>query len=288
MQKLRLQPTISCLLILCLALCCAACSSNAPKDFYRVADAKTSTPSGINNIRYVAIKQTSRGLGAQAGLAWRSQQINRLLERDKNKLSQIFNFSYLILNNDVLPPVLTEGRNTLNLADDQNIRISDRDYQIVYPPRFITAPPTWRDYIWMNYKKPEIPNATLLPKNHREAIVWNQFIKIGWNEGIEQADEIFTANINRLVRDFSGMVLYRKLLAQNMISAPYVAEADLGITGGGNDLHVNDRVLRITSTSELLPNSKVWRPVLAPKKMLKSQQQISPELADYYKSKDKI
>ena len=260
---LNLQPLIA-LLFLC-AFCAGCSNSNPPADFYRVAGAKTSANIGINNIRYVALKQTARGLGAQAGLAWRSQQINRLLEHDKNKLSQIFDFSYLILNNDVLPPVLTEGRNTLNLADDQNIRISERDYQIVYAPRFITAPPTWRDYLWMNYKKPELPSSTLLPKNHREADVWNQFIKTGWNEGINQADEIFTANVNRLTRDFSGMILYRKLLVQNMVSAPFVSEADLGVTGGGNSMHINDKALRITSTSELKPNSKVWTPALAPK-----------------------
>lgn len=277
------------ILLLVLALCCVGCSSSkVPTDFYRVADAKTSPTIGINNIRYVALKQTARSTGAQAGLAWRSQQINRLLDRDKSKLSQIFNFSYLILNNNVLPPVLAEGRNTLNLADDQNIRIADRVYQIVYAPRFITAPPTWRDYIFMNYRKPELPNSTLLPKNHREANVWNQFVKIGWNEGIGQADEIFSANINRLVRDFSGMILYRKLLAQHMVSAPYVAEADLGVTGGGNDMRINDKVLRITSGSELQPNSKAWRPVLAPKKVTGSQPPISNELSDYYKTKDKV
>ena len=270
-------------------LCCSGCSSTkVPSDFYRVADAKTAPALGINNIRYVALKKTARGLGAQAGLAWRSQQINRLLERDKNKLTQIFNFSYLILNNDVLPPVLTEGRNILNLADDKNIRIADRDYQIIYPPRFITAPPNWRDYIWMNYKKPELPNSTLLPKNHREAKVWNQFIKVGWNEGINQADEIFSANTNRLIRDFSGMILYRKLLAQNMVSPPYVAEANLGVTGGGNNLRINDKVLRITSTSELIPDSKVWRPVLAPQKNANLPQITSPELSDYHNLKDKV
>lgn len=277
------------ILLFTLTVCCAGCSSSkVPTDFYRVADAKTSPTIGINNIRYVALKQTARSTGAQAGLAWRSQQINRLLDRDKSKLGQIFNFSYLILNDNVLPPVLAEGQNTLNLADDQNIRIADRVYQIVYAPRFITAPPTWRDYIFMNYKKPELPNSTLLPKNHREANVWNQFVKIGWNEGIGQADEIFSANINRLVRDFSGMILYRKLLAQHMVSAPYVAEADLGVTGGGNNMRINDKVLRITSGSELQPNSKTWRPVLAPKKITGSQPAVSTELSDYRETKDKV
>lgn len=269
-------------------LCCNGCASSAtPADLYRVSNIKPTSASSISNIRLAALKQTSRGLGAQAGLAWRSQKVNIVLEQKKHNLNQVFNFSYLILNSNVLPPVLTEGQNILNLADDQTIRIADHDYQIVYPPRFITAPPTWRDYLWMNYKKPELPNSTLLPKNSKEAAVWNQYVRVGWEEGIAQANEIFNTNLNRLTRDIKGMVLYRKLLRQNMVSAPFVAETDLGVTGGGNSMRVNDKVLRITSTSELKANSKVWQPVVAKKRP--AQYERSYELRNYPTvTKDKI
>lgn len=239
----------------------AGCAKQ-PDEFVRIATMKPAPAIGINNIRYEALKQSARSTGAQAGLAWRSKQINKLLLDQKNHLNQVFDFNFLVLNHNVLPPVLTEGNNTLNLADDETIRVADKEYQIVYAPRFVTAPPSWRDYIWMNYIKPEIPNATLLPKNNKEVNVWNKFVKIGWNEGVNQADEIFTDNLNRLVRDYDGMILYKKLLVQNMVTAPFVSKADLGITGGGNDMRINDRVLRITSTSELKPNSKKWKPAL--------------------------
>lgn len=245
-----------------IVLCCG-CVNNEPSDFARVANIKASGKKNLNNIRYEALKQTSRELGAQAGLAWRSQQLNRVLERDKVRLGRIFNFSYLILNDNVLPPILTEGRNILNLDDDQNIRVADQYYKIVAQPRFITTPPNWRNYLWMSFKKPELPNVSLLPKNHNEAIVWNKFIRVGWNEGVIQANQIFATNVNRLTRDFVGMVLYRKLLAQKMVSAPYVAQADLGVTGGGDDMRINDRVLRITSSSALQSDSKQWQPVIS-------------------------
>lgn len=266
-------------------------SESAPKDFSRVAQVNPNASLGINNIRLASLKQTARSVGAQAGLAWRSQQTNRLLLIQKRNLDKIFNFNYLILHKNVLPPVLAEGQNTLNLADNRTIRISEHDYQIVYPPRFITAPPSWRDYLWMSYQRPEIPNSTLLPKNHREALVWNQYVKAGWNEGVVQANEIFNTNVNRLTRDFNGMILYRKLLAQNMISPPYVAEAELGVTGGGDNLHINDRVLRITAISELKANSKVWRPVLAKGAVVGKDGEnafVSPELVDYRNIREKL
>lgn len=237
-------------------------SSDMPRDFDRIAALKSNSASGVNNIRSEALQQTARGLGAQTALAWRSRQINTILNKQKRNLNKIFNFNLLILPNDVLPPILAEGRDTLNLADPSTIRAADRDYQIVFPPRFVTAPPSWRDYIWMNYKKPEAPNAVLLPKNLAERKIWNKYIRTGWTEGVAQADAIFSANIGRLQRDYQGMILYRKLLAQGMVTAPFVSKADLGVTGGGNAMRINDRVLRITSTSELKPNSNSWKPAI--------------------------
>ena len=68
--------------------------------------------------------------------------------------------------------------------------------------------------------------------------------------------------MNRLKRDYTGMVLYRTLLAQNMISSPAVSKADLGVTGDANSLRINDQIMRITADSTLNPDSKLWQPVL--------------------------
>ena len=55
------------------------------------------------------------------------------------------------------------------------------------------------------------------------------------------------------------MILYHKLYSQNMVSAPFVAQADLGVTGDDREMRVNDRVLRITDTSRSNVNSKSWQ-----------------------------
>jgi defect in organelle trafficking protein DotC len=252
------------LFVLSIAIFLAGCSSSGtPTELSSIEALKAKAPTKINEIRLTALKTTARSLSAQAGLAWRSRAINVSLNKERRNLDHIFNFNYLMINHNVLPPVLVEGRNTLNLGDDYSLRVSDHDYQIIQPPRFVTAPPSWRDYIWMAYKKPETPNATLLPQNAEERRVWNEYIKDGWNEGIEQADQIFNANLNRLHRDINGMILYRKLLAQKMVSAPYVSRADLGVTGGGNNMRINDRVLRITAIPQLQSDSAEWKPAIS-------------------------
>jgi len=240
----------------------ASCSVPKPSEVSRLEAYHGSSTSKVNNIRVRAVKETALSLGARAGLAWRSQQINQVLLHESAYLNRVFNFNALLLDHDVLPPVLDEANNSVHLASADTLRLADKVYKIVSPPRFVTATPNWRNYLWMDYKKPTEPNTTLLPRTREERDMWNQYIQEGWIQGIKQAEDIFSTNLGRLKRDYQGMVIYRQLLAQNMVSPPYVAGAELGITGGGNQMRVGDQVLRITATSQLIANSKQWKPAL--------------------------
>jgi defect-in-organelle-trafficking protein DotC len=216
----------------------------------------------INSMRLLALHQTALTVGAQGALAKRSQELNALFKSQAPRLDQVFNFNLMMLSHNVLPPVLTEGDDTLNLQDPNTIRAADRTYAIVSQAHFVTVPPTWRDYLHMSYKKPDVPDKTLLPKNVAEVVEWKLYVQKGWEEGTLQADNIFIDSLNRLTRDYTGMALYRSLYNQKMISAPFVAKANLGITGGGDNLTINDSVLRITSIPQLNTEGKTWTPAV--------------------------
>ncbi len=222
-------------------------------------------PSGtskVNPIRLKAIKETATRLGARGALAWRSLQIDQSLKAEAIHLDHVFNFNKLLINHDVLPPVITQSDNDLTLDGSDYICLASKTYKIVSPARFVTTAPTWRTYLWMSYKKPTMPNKTLLPATKAEAHIWNMYLKEGWKQGLAQANDIFQVNLDRLKRDYDGIVLYRQLLAQRIVSAPYVAKADLGVTGNANEIRINDKVLRITAQSQLQPNSAKWRPII--------------------------
>jgi len=219
--------------------------------------------SSMSKIREMAIRETALSLGAQSGLAYRAKIIDEQLTKEARNLDAIYDFNSLTLAHNILPPVLLEGRNTLNLADAQTIRISDRTYKVAKQAHFVTTPPNWRQYLWMDYKKPEYPNVTLLPKTREERIVWSQCVEKGWKDGVEQGNIILEESIARLKEDFAGMIMYRKLLAMNMVSAPFVSHTDLGVTGDGGEIHIDDRVLRITALPALNINSKEWRAAVA-------------------------
>lgn len=216
----------------------------------------------LGRLRLKSLKDSAMSIGAQGGLAAASSQINQRMEKDIKYLDTIFNFNAMMLSHGVIPPVMEQGDNSLNLSDPNTIRIADRTYKIVQQARFATTAPNWREYLWLTYTKPELPDKTLLPRTSEEQKVWQKGVRDGWVMGVEQAYNIFQQNMARLKRDYRGMILYRKLLQEKMVSPPFVARTDLGITGDGSDMRINDQVLRIVELPKLQTSGQRWQAVV--------------------------
>ncbi len=237
---------------------------------------KVSSKASDNRIRRMALRETALSVGAQSALSSRAKQINRQLKAEAKHLDTVFNFNALLMRHKILPPVLLEGDHALNLAHSQAIRLADRVYRIKKQAHFVTTPPNWREYLWLNFKKPSRPDKSMLPKNRQEQQYWQHYVEKGWEQGITQANSIFGENLARLKQDIRGMSLYRQLLVQGLVSKPFVATTHLGITGDGNHIRINDQVLRITALPQLQPDSKAWQAIInkkpqAPQKMGKLQ-----------------
>lgn len=229
----------------------------------RQGDLKTEAEN-INFIRLDAVRDTAMSIGARTALAWRASQINRMLATQADRLDAVFNFRGLVLDDSIMPPVLLESRQALTMDNPQTLRVADRNYQILKQAYFVTAAPSWREYLIMDQKSPDEPDLSLLPATDEEVRAWQQGIIKGWEDGLKQANMIYDENLSRLKRDYQGMVRYRMLLAQNMVSAPQVAQRDLGVTGGGESLAVNDRILTIKALPSLKADSQTWKPSIAP------------------------
>ncbi|HBO9609891.1 TPA: type IV secretion system DotC family protein [Pseudomonas aeruginosa] len=227
---------------------------------------ESSIESDIPAIRLSSLKEAALGYGVRSGLARRSYEIGKILSANESLLDGIFNFAALVLERNVMPPVLSYGQVSLNLPDTETIRVADATYRIESQARFVTAPTNWRDYLLRDFQyQVEVPATSLLPKNDAEKKVWEKYVSQGWDIGFKQADEIFGQSLARLERDYKGMVLYKSLLAKGMISKPYVAESKMGVTGNGNEININDRVLRITAKPRLQTNPAIWKPVAVPR-----------------------
>jgi defect-in-organelle-trafficking protein DotC len=216
-------------------------------------------------IRADALREAALSYGARGGLAFRTFQIQRRLAEYDTSLSKAFSFSRLLIAAPsgllIEPPVVTEAqRAVLVKSGGQAAAMADRIYRINRVARIVTASRDWRLYLERDWGKVDPPPAILLPKDDSEREAWRAYIKQGWDAGVTQAEETFEADLDRLTEDFVGMVRYRELLAQNMISPPYALADDRGVTGGGSMMRVGDRGLTITGPSALNPRSDIWTP----------------------------
>lgn len=213
----------------------------------------------IPQLKRQALEEVATALGASAGLSNRMKERRMEIEANAASLDAVFDFKKLTIDNGVLAPVLAEGISNYAQDSDDEIRVSDKIYKIEKSARFVSVYPTWRDYLVFSFPAYEKPNTAYLPVTDAERKVWDQAIKKGWAKGRRQADSIVEASYNRLDRDYNGMILYKLLLAEGLITPTIIAKQNLGVTGGGREMAVNDQVFRITDHSSLNPNSKDWK-----------------------------
>ena len=214
------------------------------------------------DMRETALKEIARQFGMLAGLAEESRIINTRLKMHEQQLDNTFNFNQLMYKHLIVPPVIVQQTNQLKVSDDmQTIRAGGQMYQIVKQVYIASTPPTWRDYLYMSYQRPELPDRGVLPKTPSEQKVWANAVTQGWAQGIKQGLNIFTINMHKLSRDFNGMVLYKRLLAKNMVSPFYVKSKNLGITGNKDHVTIDDKSIHINNQPELQYRATTWKSV---------------------------
>ncbi len=224
-----------------------------------------------DRLRGGAMRDAALSYGARAGLAWESRAINRMLQAKAPEVTRTYDFGRALIkgpgNSVILPPVISQANEAWETSEaGKTLRVADTVYEIVEPTKFAAVAPQWQSYLIRTYKSPELPPDVLLPRDGSERDQWRRWVTEGWQEGQRQAQETFKLDLERLHRDFTGMIRYKALLEQGKVSAPVVADAKLGNTGTGTDMRVNDRAIRITQDPKLnVGKSPDWRaPVTTP------------------------
>ncbi|MDH5722455.1 MAG: type IV secretion system DotC family protein [Alphaproteobacteria bacterium] len=217
------------------------------------------------DIRLDAVREAATSFGARGGLAKRTYEIRKELKTRERYLDSVFNFAQLLVAAPsgfmIEPPIISESQNAMIIdIGGQTAAVSDRIYDIVRNAKIVSAPRMWRQYLEREWGEVIPPPDILLPQNEEEQFEWDKHIKIGWDHGYSQANEIFERDLARLTTDFEGMVRYRLLLAQGMISPPYALQLDRGVTGRGDQMRIGDRAVQITGVPTLITETKQWKP----------------------------
>ncbi len=216
------------------------------------------------DIRRDAQREAALSYGARGGLNFRTYHIRQEMETRARYMDKVFDFRQLLIPAPsgllIEPPIIAESIDAMMIQKGGlEAAVADRVYNIGRNARIVSAPRTWRAYLERQWGTVQPPPDLLLPENKEEQANWDKWFDEGWDAGVEQADEIFQADLEKLTSDYQGMVRYRTLLTQGMVSPPYALQVDRGVTGGGNEMRVGDRAVSIT-VPQLKSGSQEWQP----------------------------
>lgn len=229
------------------------------------AEAGATKFDGDPEIRTEGLREAAMSYGARGGLASRSYEIRKTLMEKEAYMDRIYDFKRLLITAPsgllLEPPVISEAEDAMLIeSDGQTAAVADRIYNINVDAKIVAAPRNWRAYLERDWGDVTPPPSVLYPTTPEERKVWLATLRRGWDEGVKQANEVFQADLDRLNADFRGMVRYRMLLAQGIVSAPFTLQTDRGVTGGGKEMRVGDRALQITGPSQLQTRPYEWQP----------------------------
>lgn len=228
-------------------------------------DSKNAKPAKFfAQARYDAIRQLGIRLGAQKGLQWRYGTIKKILEEPliAEALTVTFDFTQVMAPKNILYPVIVEAKNNFEIGEQgQSMRTSRISWEIIQPARIVPTTPTWRDYLYQDISTKSVDiSEGMMPMDDEEEKLWKNSICDGYKQGVRQANMIFSDRVQRLVRDYKGMLYFRQLTKMNIVSEPKVIEGRLGVTIARNKQKVNvdDRMIRISVPAQF-NNAEQWK-----------------------------
>ena len=218
----------------------------------------------VSKLRGDALREAAQSYGTQSGYARRSWEIAGRLQVRSSDLSQVFDFNRVVSvapvkAGVVVPPVVSRSFDAF-VTDDEGRKasVADEYLTIVRPGRLAPVAPTWRDYLIFTAATPEEPARSLMPSEPSELDKFRDWFDEGWAAGVAQADAEFNERVDRLKRDYAGMLQYRRLVAQGMMDRMVLADADFGVTKDGNEMRIGSRTVEIVSDASFQSNPTTW------------------------------
>lgn len=229
------------------------------------SDFKSVIENKNTSVRQRAMKNQGFILGSQAGLFWHGGRMQSLIDDQSRSLDLIWDFSSLMLENGrVMPPIIGDIRGSQEITPHKRVMIS-RDLILDRDARFVQHAPNWRKYLLSDVFDPadiEKVNPILFPESD-EYDIWETAVLKGWEAGVKQANMIMNDNIQRLSHDYIGMVRYHILFSMGMITAPFVSEKRVNVSGNEKHMSIDKRIQTMTVKPMLNLNDTSWSAVPA-------------------------
>jgi defect-in-organelle-trafficking protein DotC len=212
-----------------------------------------------------AISDTALSLGIKEGMASQLYRIRAVVEQRQRALDTIYDFSTVMIRDRVVPAVITESRNLYNQDGDYALRLSGGFYKIESQARFSSTAPNWRGYLSFPSSTTSISEVVsgLIPRDLEEQKIWQLMVTDGWQQGVVQANLMFENAMDRMNRDFLGMLRFHTFVLEGKITMPVIAVEAIPITQSGSTMAVDETLLRITTIPEFNGKITSWSSSIA-------------------------
>jgi len=209
--------------------------------------------------RSQALLDTALGVGVKAGISWQLDKIRQDVKAKERTLDTIYDFGSLMIQGRVVPPVIIQANDLYSQEGDLALRLSGAYYKIEAQAKFSSVAPSWRGYLSFPASGgPASPFGMIKPANSAEKGLWEQGVADGWRQGVEQANIMLEHSLDRLNRDFIGMIRFHEFVLQGKISMPIIASQHIPVTNDGSTMTVDETLLRITTLSEFDGDMQKW------------------------------
>ena len=213
--------------------------------------------------RQAAMRDAAISFGMQSGLVRRGYELGGMLKRYRRELDRVFRFDRLVIARDgflVAPPVVVETTDAFRRSGEgDRAATARRVLRIERPAEVLGSAPGWQGYFDRTWEPAKPPSEVLFPRTEEERRLWREWVRRGWEEGVRLAEETFAADLDRLDRDFRGIVTWRILEAQEIVTAPELEVVERPVVGGGRHMRVDERELVIRAPARLNPVTEDWK-----------------------------
>lgn len=236
-----------------------------PSDVKIPSASSVASETNIETIRKTALVEAAQTYGSRMGYARKAWENLNDMQARASVLDQGFDFNRVAVRAPggagiVMPPVVSSATGAFVVADNgQEAAVSDAYLTVVTPGKFVSVVPTWRNYLLMPVTTPDVPVSELLPRNADEKALYSKTFGEAWDAGVEQARVEFEERLNRLERDYRGMLQYIRLVNQGMMDEMVISSADFGVTTDNGEMRIGSRAVKITSEAKFNGNPRTWK-----------------------------
>lgn len=200
--------------------------------------------------------------GLNEGLYFFHTRNQGRLEEHTTLLDLVADFSPFVINGKLLLPMVSKAQRAYEQISDNQARTFSVSYTLEAPAQLVSAPPSWRNYLFRPLAKPDQPSALLFPRNAQEKQLFEYEFERGWNDGKAQAELVLEQDYHRLETVLEQHWNFRELALQNIVRLPTLSQTHYSTvtSADGKTINVNDVIYQIDSPSHWEAVEQ-WQPI---------------------------